>query len=107
MRTNLKWTAFTNKNRLETIEKIKDIISRNDGYIINFSMFSDLALTLSIEILENKIKTLHKSLTSILSVCDLDLQDSERSKKEYLILLNISFSKGTGKMKSQIPDVPG
>ena len=35
---------------------------------MNFNMFSDLAITLSIEIEENKIVKLHQSLTTIINI---------------------------------------
>lgn len=42
MKNKLTWAAYSSKPRIEIIENIKDIISKNDGYIMNFNMFSDL-----------------------------------------------------------------
>lgn len=108
MRKKLNWTAYSNEERLIAIEKIKDTISFNEGTIMNFSMFSDLALNLSIEVEENKLKILHDALSAILTVSALDFESINlSSQKEWLVFLNISFAKGTGSFKVQIPDVPG
>ena len=102
------WELFSNTNRHEAIDAIKNIISDNDGCIMNFTSFSDLALGLSIEIEENKIQVLHKELSVLgnLSNLESDLINLE-SKKEWLIFMNISFGQGKGDLKNEIPDVPG
>ena len=76
--------------------------------ILNFNMFSDLALSLSIEIEENRITDLHKALQKVITVSEID-DDKLRSssQKAWIIFLNISFSKGAGKLKTTVPDVPG
>ena len=106
MRKKLNWQAYSNQNRIEIIEAIKDTISTYDGVILNFNMFSDLALSLCIEIEENQIAKLHKKLSELLSISDLRAIN-QKSKTEWLIFLNISFSQGKGKLKMEIPNVPG
>lgn len=104
----LNWKAYTSEGRNNAIEKIKEAISVSDGYILNFNMFSDLAMSLAIEIEECKIIRLHNSLSGILKVSDLDEQSiNVASKKEWLIFLNLSFSSGKGELKKSIPAVPG
>lgn len=104
----LNWQAFSNDERNKVIEELKEIISNNDGYIINFNMFSDLALSLNIEIEENRILELYKALTHILNVSDFDTKNINfESRKEWLIFMNISFSIGKGELKKEIPSVPG
>ncbi|MDX5584883.1 MAG: hypothetical protein QNK20_08100, partial [Aureibaculum sp.] len=77
------------------------------GCIMNFNMFSDLALTLSIEIEENKIQTLHKALSLVVNISEFELDDLNlESKKERLIFMNISFGSGKGEPKHEIPEVP-
>ena len=65
MQKKLSWELFSNTNRHEVIDAIKNIISDNDGCIMNFTSFSDLALGLSIEIEENKIQDFTKSFQSL------------------------------------------
>ena len=87
---------------------MKEVISGSDGYILNFHMFSDLALSLSIEIPGNSIYQLHKALSTILNVSEFDPKDIRpASKKEWLIFVNISFGGGTGDLKKEVPAVPG
>ena len=88
--------------------KIRQSILRCDGYIINFNMYSDLAMSLSIEIEERHITELHNSLQKITTISDLDSTGlSHESNKEWMILMNISFAKGTGNMKHEKPMVDG
>ena len=104
----LTWEAFSDEDRNETITRIKDVVSKNGGYIINFNLFSDLALSLTIEIEEDKVSDLHNAMCNILKVSDLKIKNRDKeSKKERIILMNVSFIKGTGDLKTEIPSVPG
>ncbi len=108
MLNKLQWQAFTNDDRSSIIEKVKEVISGSDGYITNFHMFSDLALSLSIEITENSIHELHKALRKVLTVSEFNPEDiRSTSKKEWLIFVNISFGGGTGDLTKEVPAVPG
>jgi len=108
MKQKLNCQGFSHKKRNKSIEEVKETISRSEGWIVNFSMFSDLALSLSIEIEEAGIPALYESLSQILQLSDFDVNSTKPgSKKEWLILMNISFTKGTGDLKMNIPDVPG
>lgn len=102
------WEGFSNQERNKVIEDIKDRISVSDGYILNFQLYSDLALSLSIEIEEASIVTLYEKLAQVITLSPFDFQliDST-SKKECLLFLNLSFAKGSGKLKIKIPSVPG
>ena len=108
MQRKLFWQAVSNEERNNIINQIKDIVSKNSAYIINFNMFSDLALGLSIGVEENKIYELHSSLCKILAVSDLKFEDSQKNgEEEWLIFLNVSFGKGEGALKGVVPEVPG
>jgi len=107
MQKKLSWQVFSNDDRNEVIEAVKNSISNSGGCIMNFNMFSDLALTLSIEIEENKIHTLHKALSLVVNISEFELHDLNlESKKEWLIFMNISFGSGKGELKHEIPEVP-
>ena len=104
----VNWQAFSNHDRTSLIEEIKSTISANGGAIINFNMFSDLALNLSIEIEARDLIKLHSALSKILRISELDSSEIRmESKKEYYLFLNISFTKGKGNLKNLIPEVPG
>lgn len=106
MQKSLSWEAYSNDGRNRTIEIIRNTISYNDGCIINFNMFSDLAMTLSIEIEEIKIPQLHKALSFVIKLTELE-EINFVSTKEWTIFINLSFSNGTGYLKQEIPEVPG
>ena len=108
VKNKLNWQASSMKDRNEIIEEIKDTISNNEGYIINFKMFSDLALSLSIEIEENKIPDLYKGLNAIINLFEPEPANlNHNSKLDWWIFINVSFGKGKGKLKVEIPNVPG
>ena len=108
VKNKLYWQAFSIRNRIEIIEDVKDAILGCGACILDFKMFSDLALSLIIEIEEGKITDLHRELKKIISIDELD-QDNLRanSQQEWLILMNVSFGQGEGKLKVDIPMVPG
>ena len=108
MLKKLNWEVFSYGERNKSIDEIKEIISKNDGYIMNFNMFSDLAMSLSVEVPENKIVELHKGLSILSGVSDLNFESIDAtSTKEWMLLINLFFVKGTGNMKNEIPEVPG
>ncbi|MTI30300.1 hypothetical protein [Xanthovirga aplysinae] len=108
MQKKLNWEAFSGEDRNNILREIQNVISINDGCILNFNMFSDLALSLCVEIEEKKILGLHKALKSLLKISDLDLGIiNQNSQKEWLLFINLSFSKGTGDLKMKVPEVPG
>ncbi len=108
MQKKLFWEAVSNEERNHVINQIKDIISTNNAYIINFTMFSDLALGLSIGVEENNIYELHRSLCEILTVSDLIFENRHKNgEEEWLISMNVSFGKGEGALKVVVPEVPG
>ena len=104
----LNWQLFSNQDRITAIEALKAIISKNDGYIVNFNLFSDLALSLTVEIEEQNISNLYSELETIISISESKPGNiDDHSKKDWWILMNVSFSKGKGNLKVEIPDVPG
>jgi len=108
MQKKLSWEAFSNEDRNMVIEAIKNAISNCDGCIMNFNIFSDLALTLSIEIEESKIQVLHSALSLVVTMSEIDQFDINlESKKEWLIFMNTSFTRGKGELKQEIPKVLG
>ncbi len=107
MKNKLNWQACSLEDRIKSIERIKQIINEY-GYIRDFNMFSDLALSLSIEIEENKIIDFHNDLQKIVTLSDLDSNTINlSSNREWMILVNISFARGTGTLKHEKPMVDG
>lgn len=108
MKNRLNWDIYSNQERNKAIEEIKEKISSNNGYILNSNFFSDLALSVIIEIEEKKIEKLHRDLGLNMRISELELENFiQDSENEWWLFLNINFVKGTGKLKINIPDVPG
>jgi len=108
MQPKLSWELFSNSDRNQIIDLIKQSISNNEGCIINFNMFSDLALSLSIEIEEKHIPALYSELSLFVNLSEIGFhQFSSESSKEWLLFMNISFGKGKGYLKNEVPEVPG
>lgn len=104
----LNWQAFTSVSRIEAIDHIKEVINLNGGAILHFNMFSDLALSLIIEVNENDIMKMHTALRSTVNISEKMPEDiSEDSNSSWTIFMNVSFGNEKGNLKSSIPTVPG
>ncbi|MEQ9422889.1 MAG: hypothetical protein RJQ09_00620 [Cyclobacteriaceae bacterium] len=104
----LNWEAFTKKDRNVIINAIKEAITESDGAIMNFNMFSDVALSISIEIPADHLASLHQSLNAILNLPDLNLKSfNSNTEKELWVFLNVTFIEGKGKLRIKVPEVPG
>lgn len=102
---NIFWKGFSDNERHAAMNDIQSVVSKY-GYIMDFHFFSDISLSMTIEIEEFKIDTLYNELTQILKLQETDDVNSI-SKKERTVYLNITFSKGTGNLKMEVPSVPG
>ncbi len=108
MTTKLNWQIYISGERNEAIEDLKDLISKNNGYIMNFNLFSDLAMSLTVEIEEKDVRGLYSSISNQMKIDESSLERlGVDSSKNCWILMNVSFSKGQGYHKNEIPDVPG
>lgn len=76
------------------------------GDIVDVHLFSDVSLSLTIEIAEFKIDSLYEALTREMSLQRKEPLNSN-AKLERIVYLHITFSKGTGKLKIEVPAVPG
>ena len=99
------WKGISKDERHLAINDIKSVISKY-GDIVDVHLFSDVALSMLIEVEESKINSLHEELSQI-----MDLQGSGSlnalSGKECIIYFSITFSKGTGNLRIDVPAVPG
>ena len=91
--------------KLTTINEIQNVISKY-GCVVDFHLFSDIAISMTIEIDEFKIDILHDELTKIIGIQKFEYLNSN-SKEERIVYLNITFAKGTGNLKIEVPSVPG
>lgn len=102
---NLFWTGYSNAPRHEGINEIQKIISRF-GDVTDFKFFSDISVTLIIEIKEANVDDLFDNLGKLIAMDGFEYLNS-KSQKERTIYLNISFAKGTGDLIIEVPSVPG
>jgi hypothetical protein len=108
MKHTLNWSLFSKKDRHEAINDLKDIIAENHGWIVTSNFFSDLAMSMTIEIQEKDIACLHTEIGKLMTVSALKIDDiDEQSDIEWWIFLNINFAQGKGDLRIEIPKVPG
>jgi hypothetical protein len=105
MNQNIFWTAYTNKDRFVAIGEIEAIVGKF-GYITDFRRFSDLSISIQMEVAEYHIDALYDTLAACMSLKEFDKLASA-SGKERVIYLNVNFIKGTGDVRYEIPAVPG
>ncbi len=99
------WTGFSNDERHAAINTIQHVVLKF-GDIIDVHLFSDISLSMIIEIEEFKIDKLYDALTGEISMQKWESLNSV-SNKERNVYLNITFVKGTGNLKIEVPAVPG
>jgi hypothetical protein len=99
------WTGICNEDRIPGISRIEECIGKY-GFITDFKFFSDISVSMLIEIDGKKIEVLYEKLLQIISISKNSelIPDYET---EFLILFNITFTKGTGNLKAEISSVPG
>ena len=102
---NIFWTGYSNDERHASISSIKKVVSKY-GDIVDFKFFSDISLTMAIEIEEFKIDTLYNELANIIRMDKFENLNAV-SKKERKVYLNVTFTKGTGNLTIEVPNVPG
>jgi hypothetical protein len=102
---NVFWKGYCNDERSTAINKIQTVVSAF-GDIIDFKFFSDISITIVIEIKECKIDNLHSKLRDNIGIDNYKYLNSV-SEKERTIYLNITFLKGTGNLQIETPSVPG
>lgn len=104
----LNWKAHTSRERLSAIEDIKQSITGSEGYIINYNMFSDLAISLRIEIKEKHLSGLHNKLQKVATLSEFDsTRINQQSDSEWVVFLHVGFSGGTGNLTHEKPMVDG
>ncbi len=102
---NIFWTGFSDDERHIAINKIQNTVSKY-GDIVDFHLFSDISLSMAIEIEELKIDKLYEALSKVIGLEQAESLNST-STKERKLYLNITFAKGTGNLKIEVPTIPG
>jgi hypothetical protein len=102
---NIFWTAYSTGDRLTELETIKQTVA-GYGDIVDYHMYSDISMAVTIEIAEYKIDALYDALQQVVSM-DAVAPLHSQANRERTVFLNISFAKGTGQLRVEVPSVPG
>lgn len=102
---NIFWTGYSNDQRHASINTIKTVATKY-GDIVDFKLFSDISLTMTIEVKEINVDKLYNKLADTIGMDKFDYLHST-SKKERTVYLNITFTKSTGNLIIETPAVPG
>ena len=98
------WKGICKDDRIRMISRINEIIE-DHGAILNFQRFSDISLSMVIEVDPGKLLSLHEKLEAVMSL--QTKQDISRAPAEGAILfLNVTFASGSGELEIEIPDIP-
>jgi signal peptidase I len=98
-------TGYSNEERHLSMHIIQRVIAKH-GDIVDFKFFSDISVTIVVEIEEFKIDKLYDELGNNLALDQFEYLNSV-SKRERTVYLNISFTHGTGNLKIPVPPIPG
>jgi hypothetical protein len=99
------WTGICGYDRTNGLNQIKDCID-SFGFIQDFHLYSDISIALNVSIEEHKIAPLYEALSNCVHLDFYGISPSEKTI-ERILMLNITFSKGTGDMKNEVIAVPG
>ncbi|MCU0448651.1 MAG: hypothetical protein MUC97_02245 [Bernardetiaceae bacterium] len=102
---NIFWTGYSPRQRHLAINEMQQTIARH-GDLVDFQSFSDLSITVKIEIEERKVDLLYRELAQQMGMADFPGLSSQATR-ERVIFLNVSFAAGQGNLKTEIPEVPG
>lgn len=99
------WTGYCYKPRNQAIYEINQIVNQY-GALLDFKMFSDVSMSLVIEIEARNLAVLKHALQEWVQI-DEDAPFESNGKQTCFILAHLTFTKGTGNLKIEVPAVPG
>ena len=100
----LYWKGISHDDRIKAIGEITATIDKH-GIILNFQRFSDIILSLVVEVEADKLNSLYDCLCKILILEGFD-RNTPILPGCYTLFLNITFSKGTGDLEIEVPNIP-
>lgn len=99
------WTGISSKDRLVAIDEVTNLIN-GYGVLLNHQLFSDISISLVIEVEAKCIQPLWTALSEIMSVESKE-NTAAMSGKDCTIYLNITFTQGKGDLIRDVPSIPG
>ncbi|MBL0018424.1 MAG: hypothetical protein IPP17_18800 [Bacteroidetes bacterium] len=86
------WTAICTEERLKAMADLTRIIDQY-ATILNFQRFSDVSLSLVLELEANKVSELQIALRQVLLLEGEDVAPTNTTK-DCLVLMNVTFARG-------------
>ena len=96
------WNGLSNDDRFKAISETISVINKY-GTIANFLRFSDLSLGLSIEMEESCVEKLYAELGKKIHLTKTSQDIDACSHDECLVMLNLTFTQGTGDLEIENP----
>lgn len=103
--SNIFWTGYSSGDRHHIITRTKETVA-DYGDIVDFKLFSDISIVITIEIQERNIEALYNGLKEYMLLDEYSILNLQPDK-ERVIYLNITFTRATGDLKVETPSVPG
>lgn len=97
-------TAYCSCDRTAGITELERIVGKH-GFLLDFKIFSDISISMIIEIEEGKVGDLYTALNEFVSLQDFEAPGP--SLRECLVFLNVTFTRGAGNLRMEVPEVPG
>ena len=98
------WEIISSEDRIAGINHIKAVVDRY-GSIMEFKKFSDLSMSLIIEMNSTDLDPFRNRLKEVASIMSESAEDMIPGQ-EIMLYLNITFAHGTGDLRHEIPDFP-
>lgn len=103
--SNIFWKVYTQDDRTTAIGKVQELVAPF-GDIVDHHIFSDLAISIRIELEECHVDALHARL-QVHFLTDPIQPLNSNSTKERTVYLHLHFGRGSGNLRTETPDVPG
>lgn len=105
MKSVFHWTAYAALPRTEALQRVQELV-RPPAFITDFHFFSDLMASLHIEVPGYHCSSLFEQLQTC---CNVECKESfhDAADGPILIMLQVHFASGTGKLSHPVPEVPG
>ena len=87
------------------LQAITPVIDRY-AIILHSQRYSDLAISFTLEVEEEEVQQFYEALATLLSLKPF-VPSRPGKKPDCRVLLSITFTQGSGSLKSEIPSVPG
>lgn len=99
------WEAISQFTESETIVTLENAV-KPFGYILDFKRFSDLALSVDIEVKPACMLPLWEAMSATFRMSGRG-ESELPNDSEMKLFLHISFAKGSGLKRFEVPAVPG